>query len=68
MIVSITDNVNQALQMITSTCAAIVYHCKNSLNATYELWTYSPTKIEDTDACPLANDRYTYSTNIGEGR
>jgi len=66
MIDFFADIVNQALAMITCSCAAMLYRCQTSIDSIYGFWTQSPTEIRKIVAWLLGTDKLTCSTNVRE--
>jgi len=66
MIVFVADIVHQALAKISCSCAAMVYHCKISIDSLYRFQTQLPTEIWEMVAWLLAMDRFTCPPNSCE--
>jgi len=66
MINFIADIVHQALAKISSSCAAMVYCCKTSIDSMCGFWTQLPTEIRKMVVWPLSKNRFTCHTNIRE--
>jgi hypothetical protein len=64
MIIFIAAIVHQALRNITSSCAAMVYRWKISIDCIYGFQIQSPTDIQIMVVWILAKDRFTCPTNI----